>query len=123
MNDKAETAGTRVCAKCEKTVDVGDMARYPSGGMKKVCKKCNKSRGAAAAIATPAAAKSKDKLKKAKPEALALEITAGYGLRAKLDTDVLVIEQDDQDGGVDTVAISRDEFKRLFGHFSAWHGC
>jgi hypothetical protein len=119
MKDSAG-AKTRICEKCKTPTAPEDMARYPSGGMKKCCKNCNKPRAAASAPETRRAAKKAAPAAEVVPPPDRLEIAGGYGLRAELDEDMLKIEQDDREGNTDTVLISRSEFALLAGKYSDW---
>jgi hypothetical protein len=52
----------------------------------------------------------------------ALEILAGYGFRARVEDDRLVIEQDDSEGNTADLILSRTEAKVLFAQFGEWAG-
>ena len=52
----------------------------------------------------------------------ALEVMPGFGFRATVENDRLVIEQDDAEGKTDNLVLSRTEAKVLFAQFGEWAG-
>lgn len=104
---------TRVCKKCKATTPVEDMARYPSGGMTGSCKKCAWGKGKGKAAVVRAAPKAKHKF--------ALERYGGYGFSAEVDGDnILQISQSDNDGSLDQVCFTREEFRDIIATFKPW---
>ena len=49
-----------------------------------------------------------------------LKVEAGFGFEASLDEDVLVVQQTDNEGGTDSVSLSRREARLLFEEFEEW---
>ncbi len=109
-------ADTRDCLQCGRSVSTDEMARYPSGRMKKICLACDCGRAGRKGTAVAA-----------RPKTLAdlslvatvpkLAIAAGYGVEARIERDVLCLQQGD-----DNVNLSREEARQLFRAFADWVG-
>lgn len=49
-----------------------------------------------------------------------LEILPGWGVNAAIDDGRLVLKQEDAEGNLDEIALSRSEARTLFAHFRTW---
>jgi hypothetical protein len=105
---------TRDCLNCGKSLSVDEMARYPSGGMKKVCLNCNTGRGArkGGAVTTREKTLADLSVVATVPK---LTIAPGYGIDASISENALHLIQ-----GEDAVTLSRDEGRLLFTAFGNW---
>jgi hypothetical protein len=101
----------RICELCE--TERADKDFRPFGrGRRKVCLQCENAvavEGAAIAGELPTVEITG-----------ALEVLPGFGFRATVENDRLVIEQDDSEGKTDNLVLSRTEAKVLFAQFAEW---
>ena len=103
----------RVCEIC--AVEKANSHFRPKGrGLSKVCKACEGVADGEAVAAAQEPAPTPVRL-----QGLRLEIARGYGLRASIESDQLLIEQDADDGTA-TIVLSKTEAKVLFAQFVDW---
>ncbi len=87
-------------------------------GLSKVCKSCESGIEGGKALAAQSAPTDLP------PQPItisdALEVLPGFGFRATVEDDHLVIEQDNSEGATDSLVLSRTEAKVLFAQFGEW---
>lgn len=106
----------RTCELCLKDKSVRDF-RPRGRGLSKICEAC------ATGVAAEGAAIA-DELPQPVKLGASIELLPGYGFRAHVESDVLVLEQDgktaDGETSIDNIVLSRTEAKVLFAQFAEW---
>lgn len=115
-----------VCRKCKDEKTNAEMVTTKAGTIKKICLGCSKKPaeaggGGGKAVKTKKKAKAKKPKAKVKAAAETLHIAPGFGCEAAIKDGILEVNQRDGAGDVvDTVVLSKGEFRALVEKYSGW---
>lgn len=114
---------SHTCKKCKSDKTAAEMV-VRAGKPSQTCKACFKASFGSGRSGGGSKVSSRKQLAvvKAAPAIAPLEIQQGYGIKSHIDEPYLFIEQSDGEGHLDTVCLSRAEWRALVLHFGAWAG-